>query len=224
MLFVCSPQRTSHPVDFTPELGHFESMRRSLLTAIFLSVILAGARAQDATNEFDADISASGLVPVSWAADSPTLAHLGFDALFGFEYDSPISLQFRVEGGYLRASASYVSSDGELYRGWEGLRIAFMGGYAFGPVPLRKLGRLDLSLLCGGALTAADYLDTALAYAYPSLILEPRLFLRIPGHGGSASVQGPWIAIPCELMFRAGTYSLAPGLSLGWRYRLGAIR
>ena len=199
-------------------------MRRSFLLAILLTGILASARAQNATNEFDADISASGLVPVSWAEDGPTLAHLGFDALFGLEYDSPISLQFRVECGYLRAAASYISSDGELYRGWEGFRIAFLGGYAFGSIPLGKLGRLDASILVGGGLTAADYLDTALAYAYPSLILEPRLFLRIPGARGSASVQGPWMAIPCELMFRAGTYSLAPGLSLGWRYRLGAIR
>jgi hypothetical protein len=98
-----------------------------------------------------------------------------------------------------------------------------LGGCLFAQIDAGRLGRIDASLLCGGALTAAAFADTALAFAYPSLILEPRAYLRLPVSGASAPTQGPWLAIPIELMFRAGTYTLAPGLSLGWRYRLGAI-
>ena len=83
---------------------------------------------------------------------------------------------------------------------------------------------MTISLLAGGALTAADYTDTALAYAYPSLVLEPRLALFFVSAGASAPIQGPWLALPVELMFRAGTYTLSPGLSLGWSYRLGVAR
>ena len=83
---------------------------------------------------------------------------------------------------------------------------------------------MAISLFAGGVLTAADYTDTALAYAYPSLVLEPRLALSFAGSDPSEAVQGPWLAIPVELMFRAGTYTLSPGLSLGWSYRLGTTR
>jgi hypothetical protein len=199
-------------------------MRRSvpLLLLLGLSPCIVGA--QPGIHSFAADFSASGLVPVSWASDSPTLSHLGFDANIGLEYDSPISVLLRLEAGYIGISASRIAPTGELYRAWEGARFALLTGYLSDPVEVGKLGRLAVSLLGGGALTAADYTDTALAYAYPSIVLEPRLALVLKGAGASAPVQGPWLAVPVELMFRAGTYTLSPGLSLGWSYRLGAIR
>jgi len=193
-----------------------------LLLLFGLSSGFAGA--QGRVNSFDADFSASGLLPVSWATDSPTLSHLGFDAIVGLEYDSSISIPLRLEAGYIRISASRIAPTGELYRAWEGARFALLSGYLFAPIPVGKLAQLTASLLAGGGLTAADFTDTALAYAYPSLILEPRLALFIMGAGASTPVQGPWLALPIELMFRAGTYTLSPGLSLGWSYRLGAAR
>lgn len=219
-------------MDFTLKPRHSESMSRASALAKAFSLVLAltassfGAtvEAQGRIHEFDTDLSASALIPVSWAADSPTLRHTGLDALLGLEYDSPIALQFRLEAGYLWASPSTISPNGELYRGWEGLRIAFLAGYAFAPYRLGMIGLVEPSLLAGGALTSADYLGTALAYAYPSLVLEPRAFLRLRTPKGSDILQGPWLALPVELMFRGGGYTLAPGLSLGWRYRLEAAR
>ena len=174
--------------------------------------------------QFSTDFSASGLVPVTWASDSPTLSHLGLDILFGFEYASPISVPLRLEAGYINVTHSGISPSGELYRGWEGGRFALLTGYTFAPFPVGKLGDFNFSLLAGGALTAADYTGTALAYAYTSLILEPRLVLTLRGLRSRKMEQGPWLAIPVELMFRAGNHTLSPGLSLGWRYRMTAQR
>jgi len=192
----------------------------SLVILLALSAFRAGA--QSGIHELYVDIAATGLLPVTWATDSPTLAHLGFDALLGLEYDLPISVPIRFEAGYLRASASRISPSGELYRGWEGLRLALLSGYNFEPSQLGALGNLYISILGGGAITAADYTDTALAYAYPSIILEPRLYLSLRSAQYRMMVQGPSLAAPIELMFRAGTRTLAPALSFGWRYRLGA--
>jgi hypothetical protein len=203
---------------------------------LILGLALSGACliAQTGLHELRADVSAAGLLPVTWASDGPTLAHRGLDALLGLEYDSPQSLELRFELGYIGATASYISSSGELYRGWDGLRFALLAGWGFKPLRAGNLGTLRPSLLAGGALTAAVYSHTALAYAYPSLIMVPRLALvlrpaastRAPATTASAAVSlgGPWLALPIELMFRAGTHSLAPGLSLGWSYRVAAAR
>jgi hypothetical protein len=195
--------------------------RRFLIIMLTLAPIASGA--QSGIHEFYTDISASGLVPVTWASDSPALAHLGFDSKLGLEYDSPISLPLRLEAGYLGASASRISSSGELYRAWESLRFALLAGYNFAPIPFGAIGAIELSLLAGAAISASDYTSTALAYAYPSLVFEPRLALRLRSSQYRGIVQGPWLALPAELMFRSGARSLAPGLSLGWRYRLGAL-
>ncbi len=195
-------------------------MLRTLTAISLLFLSSAFARAQPGVQQFNVDLAASGLLPVTWASDSPALVHLGFDLKFGLEYDSAISVPVRLEIGYIRSSASRVSRLGELYKAWEGLRVDLLSGYDFAPRPIGRWGSLVFGILGGGAITAADYSSTALAYAYPSLILEPRVALN--QRVGKGSAQGPWLAAPMELMFRAGTRTLAPGLGLGWRYRLGA--
>jgi hypothetical protein len=194
------------------------------LPLLFGLLILSSALAAAPTarlREFNIDVSASGLLPVTWASDSPTLSHAGYDAKLGLEYDPPPALALRLEIGYLRASASRVSSSGELYRSWEGLRFALLCGYDFASFPIGKLGELAIGGLAGGAVTAGDYKGTGLAFAYPSIVLEPRITLNLRGLQSKSSAQGPWMALPLELMFRAGTHTIAPGVSLGWRYRLG---
>jgi hypothetical protein len=195
-------------------------MHRGALALMALALLSAPAAAQDGVHALDNDISFSGLIPVTWASDSPTLSHLGCDALLGFEYDSPLSIPIRLELGYLGVSASRVSQGGELYRAWEGMRIALLSGYLFKPILVSKTGALAIGVLAGGVLTAADYTDTALAYAYPSLILEPRANLDFHFGRTLSASTGPWLALPCELMFRSGVYTLSSGLSLGWRFRL----
>jgi hypothetical protein len=204
-------------------------MHRNAILAAGLVLAALGLGAQTAGRELNADVSGSGLLPVTWAAESPTLSHSGFDAVLGLEYDAANFIPLRLEFGYISASASRISTSGELYRGWSGLRFALLGGYTLGYWSPPGLGELSADLLGGGALTAAAYSSTDLAYAYPSLLLEPRLELRLAsrrarGSAAQASAQGPWLALPIELMFRAGLRTLAPGLSLGWRYRMAASR
>jgi hypothetical protein len=164
------------------------------------------------------DLSASGLEPITWASDSPTLAHYGLSASAGLEYETPISVPLRLELGYVGVTSSAVASNGELYRGWSGMRIAFLSGYSFKPISIGGLGSIKISALVGAAVTAASYNDTALAYVYPSVIVEPRAMLLL--NAIKASESGPYIAIPVELEFRSGNYTLAPGLCLGFRYAL----
>ena len=186
--------------------------------AILLAILSIATRFEAGASPISIDVSASGLVPVTWASDSPTLSHLGFDALLGFEYVSPISIPLRLEVGYIGVGASRIAPTGELYRAWEGGRFALLSGYTFPPFPVGTLGKLDFSLLAGGALTAADYTGTPLAYAYPSLVLEPRLALTLRSAHIRGIVHGPWLALPVELMYRAGNHTLSSGLSLGWSY------
>ena len=196
----------------------------TLRPAFLVLLLTAASIVELKAAPFSTDFSVSGLVPVTWASDSPTLSHLGLDILFGFEYASPISVPLRLEAGYINVTHSGISPSGELYRGWEGGRFALLSGYSFAPFPVGTLGNLGFSLLAGGALTAADYTGTALAYAYPSFILEPRLALTFRGLRSRNLEQGPWLALPIELMFRSGNHTLSPGLSLGWSYHITESR
>lgn len=164
------------------------------------------------------DVSVTGLDPITWAEDSPTLTHLGIDITAGLEYATPINVPIRLEAGYTGITHSSIASDGELYRAWDGARFALLSGYTFRPIELGGMGTLKLSVLAGGAVTAAEYTSTALGYAYPSIILEPRAVLALGGIYGGDS--GPYIILPVELMFRAGNHTLAPGVGIGFRYRI----
>jgi hypothetical protein len=190
---------------------------------------LAGAQAalpsltsQRIVTPLSVDFTASGFDSVTWAEDSPTLTQLGLDLTAGLEYTTPISMPIRLEVGYIGFASSGISSDGEQYRAWQGARFALLTGYNFAPLSIEGLGKLKLALLAGGAVTAAEYTDTALAYAYPSIVLEPRALLALNGIFGGDDT-GPYITLPTELMFRAGNYSLAPGVGLGFRYRIIGI-
>jgi hypothetical protein len=220
-LSVTSWLKTSHLVDFIRKRRHVKAMRlRSTLALLCLATILAGAETPNSGIKnrhplFSVDISASGLMPYTWAEGSPTLPHYGIEASLGLECATPISVPLRLEVGYIRVGHSRIAPTGELYRAWDGARFALLGGYTFAPIDIRKLGKLEISALGGGALTAAEYTYTPLAYAYPSIILEARAALEL-GLSGK-----PWLALPVELMFRAGNHSIAPGLSLGWLYPFG---
>lgn len=202
-------------------------MRYRLIPILVLACAasLAGAQAslpslksQKFVTPLSVDFSASGLDPVTWAEDSPTLTHLGLAITGGLEYSTPISVPIRLEVGYIGVTSSSIASSGESYRAWDGARFALLMGYNFAPLSIEGLGKLKLSLLAGGALTAAEYTGTALAYAYPSIVFEPRALLALGGIYGGDS--GPYLAIPAELMFRAGSHTVAPGVALGFRYRI----
>lgn len=167
---------------------------------------------------FSVDFAVAGLDTVTWAADSPTLTQLGLDISGALELATPISVPIRLEVGYIGVASSSIASTGESYRAWDGARIALLSGYSFAPIGIKDAGKLKLSALVGGAITAAEYSGTPLGYAYPSLILEPRALLALSGIFGGDS--GPFIAIPVELMFRAGNHTLAPGIALGFRWRI----
>jgi hypothetical protein len=182
--------------------------------------LLSGAEALKPT-PISFDFSAAALAPLTWGRDSPLLSHWGVDVLAGIEIATPFSVPIRIEAGYIAVERSRYSNSGELYRAWDGARFALLSGYSFAPLRIGAAGRLDLSILSGGALTAAEYSETALAYAYPSVIIEPR---AVYGLGNGLGDTGPYIAVPIELMFRGGYYSLSLGVGLGWRYRIMAAR
>lgn len=163
------------------------------------------------------DVSIVGLDPITWASDSPTLTHLGLEVSSGFEYTTAFRVPFRLELGYIGVTASSIASDGELYRGWAGFRCAFLTGYVFSPIALPFLGSLKVSALAGGAVTAAVYNELPLAYAYPSIIIEPRALIVLKSIVGQDS--GPFFALPIELQFRSGIHTLVPGISIGFRYQ-----
>jgi hypothetical protein len=188
--------------------------------ALCLAAFPASAQALKPT-PLSVDFSAAYLAPVSWGEESPALAHTGFDALAGFEVDTPFSMPLRIEAGYLMVGRSAYSSAGELYRAWDGLRLAVLTGYSFRPLRIRSSYSVTISVLAGGALTMAEYSETPLAYAYPSALLEPRAAMGVSKELGDT---GPYLALPIELMFRDGDYSLAYGLALGWRYRIMGAR
>jgi hypothetical protein len=198
-----------------------------MLALLSLPTVLVGAQTPNPAtpkaigSRFSLDISASGLIPYTWAEGSPSLPHYGFEANLGLEYATPISVPIRMEIGYIRVGHSKISPTGELYRAWDGARFALFGGYAFAPIELRNIGKLDISVLGGGALTAAEYTYTPLAYAYPSLVVEGRLALKI---GKAPDIGKPWLALPVELMFRAGNHTLSSGLSLVWLYPVWGVK
>lgn len=202
-------------------------MRLRLIPVIALACAASFAGAETSLPSFSktkelsplsVDLSGSGLMPYTWATDSPTLSHWGLGINAALEYSTDFSVPIRLELGYIGVQASAVASDGESYKAWDGMRFALLSGYDFAPIALSNLGELRLSALAGGAITAAEYTGTPLAYAYPSLLVEPRLVLALKSLGVADS--GPFLQIPVELQFRAGNYSLAPGLSLGFRYRI----
>lgn len=195
---------------------------KRVLASLFLTSCLGLAFAQTALFEalpFSLDVSVSGLEPWTAASGSPTLSAWGLAADAGLEYTTPIHIPFRLEMGYFSTTDSSIASDGELYRGWSGARFAVLTGYTFDPIPVGDLLRLKISALAGGALTAAVYNQTPLAYAYPSILAEPRVLFVIRGIPGWD--MGPFLCFPIEAQFRSGCFSLVPGLSLGFSYQLG---
>jgi hypothetical protein len=190
-------------------------MRRYTTTALFFILSLA-ATAAPAPQGFRMDLSASGSLPVTWYEGGPALAHSGGGFAVGAEYDLASWIPGRFELSYFGDGASAISASGELYRAWHGLRIAAYGGYrlpAFdlfhSSSPLLSLQRV--SFLAGGALTAAGYSGTNLAFAYPSLLAEARLDI------GMAAENSFWIGLPFEYMFRGAFSTASAGLVLGWR-------
>lgn len=165
---------------------------------------------------FRMDISAAGSVPFTWYDDGPTLPHLGIGGALGAEYDLDSWIPGRLELCYFGDGASAISSSGELYRAWHGLRIAAYGGYRFPAFALFHsegpfFSSLRCSILAGGALTAAGYTSTNLAFAYPSLLAEARLDFC------TASDKSVWLGLPFEYMFRGAFRTVSAGLVVGWR-------
>jgi hypothetical protein len=115
-----------------------------------------------------ADFAVSAVAPLTWYEGGPSLMQLGAGGLAGLEYDLASWVPARFEFSLFGLRPSAISSGGELYRGWQGFRIAAYSGYRFAPIASVADGRAGL--LAGGAITAAGYSDTNLAFAYPSLL------------------------------------------------------
>jgi hypothetical protein len=194
-------------------------LRKRILAFAIVSAALS--RSLAAAPDFRLDLSASLSAPQSWHDSEPTRQHTGYDLRVGLEYRSPISIPILLEYGYLKISASTIDRSGSLFRGWDGNRLAILSGYSFEPFPLQGLGSASVDLLAGAAITAAAYTGTALAFAYPSILFEPRMLVKMKTKKIRVVYGGPFVALPIELMFREDSYTLSPSLSLGWSLALG---
>ncbi|HOX32208.1 MAG TPA: hypothetical protein PLB91_07750 [Spirochaetales bacterium] len=183
-------------------------MRR--VSAVLLTLALGSSLAAlPSPGGFRFDLSAYAALPVTWYADGPALRHSGWGASAGAEYELEAWVPGRLELSYFGYAPSAISEGGELYRAWHGLRVAALAGYRF--EPFEALWSSRLGLLAGGALTAAGYTDTNLAFAYPSLLAELRLDLA------AERESFLWIGLPFEYMFRGAFRTASLGLALGWR-------
>lgn len=191
--------------------------RRTLQIALLVLVSVSSSFAQAAST--DAASSSVRLFagpsicfPVTSAAGNPTLAHFGWGLGGVVELKLRRIIAARLGADLLWVGSSSVSSDGILYRAWNGFRLSLESGYAF------PIGAMTLSVVAGGGLTAADYRKTSLVFAYPSILAQADLDMPIGRH---ALIR---IGVPLELMLR-GTYTdLSPGLSaaFAWSFPLGA--
>jgi hypothetical protein len=183
-------------------------MRRLSALSLFLALGLA-ATAAPAPQGFRIDVSAQGSLPLTWYEGGPALPHLGWGAGIGAEYDLARWIPLRFEASGFGASPSSISAGGELYRAWQGLRLAASTGYRLQALP--SLFSARIGFLVGGAVTAARFAGTNLAFAYPSILADLRVDLS------SSSEKGIWLGIPLEYMFRGDYASVSAGLVLGWR-------
>jgi hypothetical protein len=183
-------------------------MRRlcALIVIIFLGMTAVAA---PSPNAFRLDVSATAFLPLTWSLEGPALPHAGLGGAAALEFDSRSWIPARLELGGFAIWPSAISSGGELYRGWNGFRSALYAGYRFPPVDGLSGGRF--SILLGGALTAAGYRDTNLAFAYPSLAAGLRFDPKTDADSAF------FASLPLELMFRGTDLSFAAGISIGWR-------
>jgi hypothetical protein len=181
-------------------------MRRPCVILIACASIAAAA-AQG--SGFRLDLSGFVTFPLTWYEGGPTLPHFGGGGGLGLEYDLVSWVPGRIELSGFGVGQSAVSSGGEIYRAWQGFRIAALAGYRF--QPWASLWSCRLGLFGGGALTAAGYTGTNLAFAYPSALAE----LRLDFFSGKNSSF--WMGLPLEYMFRGAFASASAGLSAGWR-------
>lgn len=164
---------------------------------------------------FRGDFSAAGLVvPSENDLDGrPLLAAAGLSLGLGLELRAGQWIPLRSQLSYYSTGRSAIDESLFLYRAFLGWRWALETGYGF------KLGKLELDLLGGGAISASEYAGTALVSAYYSIVAEPRLLIpvqlkKVPGFAITAS-------IPFEYMWRGSTRTFAAGLAAGVSIPLG---
>jgi hypothetical protein len=188
------------------------TMRRLLFTTmiVLLSAIALHAKSGGEQNgwPFSIGLDAGAVGRIAWTQtrDTPLLSQLGYGGDFGIFCRLGPVVPLRLGISWIRLRPSTISSDGQLYRGWDGTRFSAEAGYRF------EFDRFGLELLAGASLTAANYLGTPLVFAYPSALAEPRLDYRI--WNGFAL----WLGLPCELAIRGSVLTPSAGASLGIRW------
>ena len=212
---------------FTASLVRFQGVRRRSagiaifvpVFAIFLAVlspVRSGADIIEASSprrfSLSVDLAASPIALLSGSAGFPTLPHLGFNGKLGLEALFSERFAARIEASAFRINPSSFSTEGDLYRGWEGFSAGLLAG------PIMKRGDLRAGLYGGAGLTAARYSGTALVFAYPSL--HARLSIRIHDQSGF----GAFFAIPADILLRGGTAGYSVAAEAGFSFEFGTKR
>jgi hypothetical protein len=177
----------------------------AVLVAAFCGTAQSSSAPVEPRTWFSIDAGMTASPVLSFAVDGPSLFQLSLSAIAGLELRRFDPLFLRIEASFRDTFDSTISSDWQLYQGWQAARFATFAGFVL-PEGLR-----NFSLLGGGALSAAVYTGTPLVFAYPSALLELRLD---PGAGRS----GPRFGLPVELAFRGALKNLSAGFYAGYRF------
>ncbi len=164
---------------------------------------------------FRFDAVLSGNLPVSFEAGRDALPHWELATRIGAEWAAKSWVPLRFEAGGFRVSPSRPDASLSLFKGFDGYRFALLTGPRFFPDASH---RMEIATLCGAGLSAARYTNTTLVIAYPSLLMQGRLYLAFPN-----SPYHGILGLPLELMFRGPVLTASAGIELAFGMSFGGM-
>lgn len=192
--------------------------RARILILVWLSSLglVAGAQAvpglaKDALS-LRADARISAAAALSYDEDRGLLPAPAISLEGGLELILWKRLPLRAQVAWSQIFGSAMNANLECFRAVEGVSLGLKTGF------LAPMGRLELGILAGAALSARRYSGTSLVTADFSLLAEPRLSIPLTRPAGGSSLI---LALPMEYAFRAATRTFSAGLSLGTSLDLG---
>lgn len=191
--------------------------RKVFLTALTVIVLFASifpATAESSPSVplptgFIVDVSGGPRFAPSYDAYTDTLPAWGYGATAGIEYALAHWIPVRAELGVFSVGASAWDDSLYRFRAFWGYRFAAMTGARF------SVGKAELALLAGGALSASRFTGLNQVTAFASAVGELRFSLPVesPLFGGLAFQA--IAAVPVEYQFRGTARTVSAGLDLG---------
>ncbi|MCE1195513.1 hypothetical protein LWX53_03315 [bacterium] len=182
------------------------------VTALFLSLSPAFAGTSDAAaaaQGIRTDISGGARFAPSYDAYTNILPAWGFDTTVGIEYAMSHWIPLRAELGVFSIGSSAWDASLFRFRAFWGYRLAALTGARL------SLGRGELDILVGGAVSASRFTGLNQVTAFASAVGELRYKapVTLPFFGGLAF--DAIAAVPIEYLYRGTARTISVGLDLG---------